>query len=277
MAAPTETEIQRQKEIKQAEELLFSGRQELGFAKGLFLGNFVADWAMPYPRLSDQEQAEVDAAVSELRQFLDEHLDSDWIDRNADIPREVIDGLGRVGVLGMTAPKAVGGRGFTQMQYCKVLEEIGARDASTAVFTNAHHSIGIRALLLFGTEEQKHTWLPGLMHGEQLAAFAATGAVLAIHLSIHLLDRLIAELTPHYGTDCPVAIVWRASWPDQRIVRATLATLDAAVGAELERTALVLVGRTLGAEEFGESRLYAADYDRRYRPVGPVPRFPEAS
>ncbi len=172
--ALTETEVQRQKEIQQAEELLFSGRQELGFAKGLFLGDFVADWAMPYPRLSDQQQAEVDAAVLELRKFLDEHLDSDWIDRNADIPREVIDGLGRVGVLGMTAPKAVGGRGFTQMQYCKVLEEIGARDASTAVFTNAHHSIGIRALLLFGTEEQKHTWLPRLMNGEQLAAFALT-------------------------------------------------------------------------------------------------------
>ncbi|MHC2437048.1 precorrin-4 C(11)-methyltransferase [Bradyrhizobium sp. USDA 4451] len=113
--------------------------------------------------------------------------------------------------------------------------------------------------------------------GETLAAFAATGAVLAIHLSIHLLDKVIAELTPHYGADCPVAIVWRASWPDQRIVRATLATLDAAVGPELERTALILVGKTLGAGDFAESRLYAADYDRRYRPVGETPRFPETS
>ncbi|MGY3528444.1 precorrin-4 C(11)-methyltransferase [Bradyrhizobium sp. USDA 4452] len=113
--------------------------------------------------------------------------------------------------------------------------------------------------------------------GETLAAFAATGAVLAIHLSIHLLDKVIAELTPHYGADCPVAIVWRASWPDQRIVRATLASLDAALGPELERTALILVGKTLGAGEFAESRLYAADYDRRYRPVAPEPRFPETS
>ncbi len=110
---------------------------------------------------------------------------------------------------------------------------------------------------------------------ETLAAFAATGAVLAIHLSVHMLDKLVAELTPHYGADCPVAIVWRASWPDQRIIRATLGTLDAAVGPELERTALILVGRTLGAEEFAESRLYAADYDRRYRPSGSTPRFPE--
>ena len=174
--ALTETEIQRQKEIQQAEELLFSGRQELGFAKGLFLGNFVADWAMPYPRLSPAQQADVDRAITELQHFLDEHLDPEEIDQQADIPRHVIDGLGRVGVLGMTAPKEVGGRGFTQMAYCKVLEEIGARCAATAVFTNAHHSIGIRALLLFGTKEQQEKWLPKLMHGEQLAAFALTEA-----------------------------------------------------------------------------------------------------
>jgi precorrin-4/cobalt-precorrin-4 C11-methyltransferase len=113
--------------------------------------------------------------------------------------------------------------------------------------------------------------------GETLAAFAATGAVLAIHLSVHVLDKVIAELTPHYGTDCPVAVVWRASWPDQRIVRATLGTLDSSISGELERTALIFVGRTLGAQDFDESRLYAVDYDRRYRPVGTNPRFPEAS
>ncbi|PKP72935.1 MAG: precorrin-4 C(11)-methyltransferase [Alphaproteobacteria bacterium HGW-Alphaproteobacteria-6] len=111
--------------------------------------------------------------------------------------------------------------------------------------------------------------------GETLENFARTGAVLAIHLSVHVLDRVVAELTPHYGPDCPVAVIWRASWPDQRVVRATLATLETAVGAEMERTALIFVGRSLGAEEFGESRLYAGDYDRRYRPVGTAPRFPE--
>lgn len=110
---------------------------------------------------------------------------------------------------------------------------------------------------------------------ENLKAFAATGAVLAIHLSVHVLDKVIADLVPHYGAECPVAIVWRASWPDQRIVRATLGSLHTAVGAEMERTALILVGRTLAAEGFGESRLYAGDYDRRYRPVGTHPRFPD--
>jgi acyl-CoA dehydrogenase family member 9 len=167
-------DAQRQKEIQQAEELLFAGPQALGFAKGLFQGHFVADWVMPYPRIAAAQQVELDGTLTELRKFLDEHLDPAAIDRNADIPRSVIDGLGRVGVLGMTAPKEYGGRGFSQMANCKILEEIGRSCASTSVFVNAHHSIGIRALLLFGTHEQKQRWLPKLSTGEQLGAFALT-------------------------------------------------------------------------------------------------------
>jgi len=110
--------------------------------------------------------------------------------------------------------------------------------------------------------------------GEALARFAATGATLAIHLSVQVLERVKDELLPHYGPDCPVAVVFRASWPDQRILRATLATLDPAIGTG-ERTALILVGRAIAAEDFDESRLYAGDYDRRFRPVGASPRFPE--
>jgi len=172
--AQSEADIQRQKEMQQAEELLFSGRQELGFAKGLFLGNFVADWVMPYPRLDARRETELDNALNEVRQMLDRDLDPGWIDRNADIPRHLIDGLARTGVLGMTAPREFGGRGFSQMQCCRILEEIGKRDASTSVFVNAHHSIGIRALILFGTREQKAQWLPSLVAGEKLAAFALT-------------------------------------------------------------------------------------------------------
>jgi acyl-CoA dehydrogenase family member 9 len=167
-------DAQRQKEIQQAEELLFAGPQALGFAKGLFQGHFVADWVMPYPRIPEAQQVELDGTLAELRQFLDNDLDPAEIDRKADIPRSVIDGLGRVGVLGMTAPKEYGGGGFSQMANCKVLEEIGRRCASTSVFVNAHHSIGIRALLLFGTHEQKQRWLPKLSTGEQLGAFALT-------------------------------------------------------------------------------------------------------
>src|SRR2546423_7277599 len=100
-----EAEIQRQKEIKEAEELLFTGPQALGFAKGLFLGRFVADWAMPYPRIPAAQQAELDKSLAEIRAFLEEHLHPVAIDRNADIPRTLVEGLAHTGVLGVTAPK----------------------------------------------------------------------------------------------------------------------------------------------------------------------------
>jgi precorrin-4/cobalt-precorrin-4 C11-methyltransferase len=105
--------------------------------------------------------------------------------------------------------------------------------------------------------------------GEKLSAFAATGATLAIHLSIHVLGTVVAELIPHYGPDCPVAIVYRATWPDERIVRGTLGTILAETStAPMERTALILVGFVLTASDFRDSALYDPDYRRRFR-VGP--------
>jgi precorrin-4/cobalt-precorrin-4 C11-methyltransferase len=114
------------------------------------------------------------------------------------------------------------------------------------------------------------TRLPGrasrMPQGERLAAFAATGATLAIHLAVHRIEAIVAELTPYYGADCPVAVVARASWPDERILRGTLRDIGAKVAAEkIERTALVLVGRALAAEDFRESALYDPDYRRRFR------------
>ena len=104
---------------------------------------------------------------------------------------------------------------------------------------------------------------------ETLANFARTGATLAIHLAIHALDRVVGELTPHYGGDCPVAIVHRASWPDERIVMGSLSTITTLMAKEpMERTALILVGPVLGVRDFRESALYAPDYQRRYRGAG---------
>jgi len=102
--------------------------------------------------------------------------------------------------------------------------------------------------------------------GERLAAFAATGATLAIHLAIHALERVAAELVPFYGADCPVAVAARVSWPDERIVRGTLGTIAAEVAADpIERTAVILVGRALSAHDFRDSALYDAAYQRRFR------------
>ncbi|MCP4563446.1 MAG: precorrin-4 C(11)-methyltransferase [Bosea sp.] len=104
---------------------------------------------------------------------------------------------------------------------------------------------------------------------EKLATFAASGATLAIHLSIHVVEQVVTELTPFYGADCPVAIVFRASWPEEHILRGRLSDIAAQVrAAELERTALILVGPALAAEDFSESALYSTGYDRRFRPRG---------
>ena len=101
---------------------------------------------------------------------------------------------------------------------------------------------------------------------EKLATFAATGATLVIHLAIHTLESIVKELTPFYGADCPAAVVVQATSPDERILRGTLADIAAkVVAARIERTALILVGRALDADDFRDSALYDADYRRRFR------------
>jgi len=101
---------------------------------------------------------------------------------------------------------------------------------------------------------------------ESLAAFAATGATVVVHLAVHAIDQIVAELTPFYGADCPAAVVAEASSPAQRVLRGTLADIATAVAAaRIERTALILVGRALGARDFRDSALYDAGYRRRFR------------
>lgn len=104
---------------------------------------------------------------------------------------------------------------------------------------------------------------------ETLTRFGATGSTLAIHLAIHALDQVVEELTPLYGADCPVTIVVKASWPDERIILGTLADIAAKVAADpIERTALIFVGHGLGARDFRESALYDTAYQRRFRGRG---------
>jgi precorrin-4/cobalt-precorrin-4 C11-methyltransferase len=101
---------------------------------------------------------------------------------------------------------------------------------------------------------------------ETLEAFAATHATLAVHLSIHAIADVVQRLLPYYGPDCPAAVVYRASWPEEQVVRGTLATIvTQASEMAVERTALILVGEALGRDDFRESALYSVDYRRRFR------------
>jgi len=102
--------------------------------------------------------------------------------------------------------------------------------------------------------------------GEDLAAFGATGATLAIHLAVPAIERIAATLSPLHGADCPAAVVAHASWPDERLIQGTLGDIALRVAdAGLERTAIIFVGHALGATEFRESALYDPAYRRRFR------------
>ncbi|WP_447590446.1 precorrin-4 C(11)-methyltransferase [Aquipseudomonas campi] len=105
--------------------------------------------------------------------------------------------------------------------------------------------------------------------GEQLGDLARHGATMAIHLGVQHLARIVEELLPHYGADCPIAVVHRATWPDQDWVQGTLADIEARVRDKgFRRTALILVGHVLGAEQFADSALYNADHQHLFRAAG---------
>ncbi|MFN0196905.1 MAG: acyl-CoA dehydrogenase family protein [Planctomycetaceae bacterium] len=163
-----------QKQLRQAEELLFSGPSRSGFAHDLYFGRFRTEAIIPSPQLTPEERAQGDIIVEATRQFAEQQIDPDLIDRQADIPTSVIQGLGKIGVLGAAVSAEHGGQGLSQQNYCRIMEIIGGRCGSTAVFVNAHHSIGLRALELFGTPAQKARWMKPLACGDKIAAFALT-------------------------------------------------------------------------------------------------------
>jgi len=162
----------REQQIAEAEELFGERLDRAGFAKGLYFGQYKQDRLLPYPDLQADRQA--GEMVDGLRRFCDEEIDPVAIDRNSEIPQSVVEGLGRLGVLGACMPVEHGGRGMSQVGYCRVLEVLGGHCGGTALFVNAHHSIGPRALVLFGTEEQKTRWLRPMATGEWISAFALT-------------------------------------------------------------------------------------------------------
>ena len=159
-----------QEQLEKQQDLLDTGISELGFAKSLFFGRLKLDDVMPYPKQDAAEKARTDEMIAKVDAFMNEHVDPDKIDRDEAIPQHVIDGLGKLGVLGMVVPQEYGGGGFSHTAYCRVLEHVSRHCASTGVMIGAHQSIGCKALVLMGTEQQKREFLPKLATGT-LSAF----------------------------------------------------------------------------------------------------------
>jgi alkylation response protein AidB-like acyl-CoA dehydrogenase len=161
-----------QEQFEKTKDLIEPGPPaEMGFARSLFFGRVPTDQILPYPQQDADEARRTDALIAKLDVFLKAHVDADAIDANEKIPREVIDGLAEMGILGMTVSPEFGGGGFSHTAYCRVLEHLSAHCASTAVVVGAHQSIGLKALVLNGSDQQKRRFLPDLAAGKMLAAF----------------------------------------------------------------------------------------------------------
>ena len=124
---------------------------------------------------------------------------------------------------------------------------------------------GISQSVILTRTAMKSSAMP---EGEALAELGRSGATLAVHLSARNLKKVSADLIPHYGADCPAAMIYRASWPDQEIILGTLSDIrDKVRAAKITRTALLIVGHVLAEDAFEESHLYDADHVHLLRPT----------
>ena len=158
------------KQIKNAQEMLGPDPETMGFVKNIFWGNLREELVFPYPVESSEERSRCDALLAELDDYFRTEHPTIEIDEEQEIPQWVIGRLFKIGVLGMIVPQEYGGGGFSVTSYNRVLERIGRSCGSTAVMVSAHLSIGCNAVSLFGTEEQKQTWLPQISN-DALSAF----------------------------------------------------------------------------------------------------------
>ncbi|MEM9660767.1 MAG: acyl-CoA dehydrogenase family protein [Planctomycetota bacterium] len=158
------------KTLEEAEALLGPEPDEMGFIKNVFWGRFEEDRVLPYPETSPDETAKCDQLLAELEDYMRNEHPSIEIDQNEEIPEWVIKRLFDMGALGCTVPVEYGGMGFGITSYNRVLEMIGKYCGSTAVVVSAHQSIGCKAIMLFGSDEQKKRWLP-VVAREKLSAF----------------------------------------------------------------------------------------------------------
>lgn len=144
----------------------------LPYTKGLCRGTIAEDMLFPYPLPSRAESESLHALLSQLRKFGATSVDSTQIDRDAEVPKSVLDDLGRMGVFGASLPKEYGGLGLTHTAFARLMEELSGIDASLGVTVGAHLSLAARSIVLYGTKEQKQAYLPRMATGECLGAFA---------------------------------------------------------------------------------------------------------
>lgn len=147
---------------------------DTSFMKSLFFGHVREDLVFPFPQLSGDVSETVTMINDAVGKFADEHIDSEKWDKDAAMPKEIVDLCSEMGLMGILVDEEHHGLGLPMMAYARIFEELGKYDISLTVTIGAHQSIGYKALLLFGNEEQNARYLPKLATGEMIAAFCLT-------------------------------------------------------------------------------------------------------
>src|SRR6476646_89000 len=147
---------------------------EQSFMKSLFHGVIAEELIYPYPELGRDERDNTAMILDSVRKFIEQNVDAAKIDKEQVIPESVLNGMKELGLFGMIIPQEYGGIGLSSTSYARIMQEIASYEASLAVTLGAHQSIGLKGILLFGTEAQKAQYLPKLASGEHAAAFALT-------------------------------------------------------------------------------------------------------
>lgn len=245
---------QDRKLIEDAETLLGPEPSTVGVVKNYFMGSIREDLLFPYPEATPDETAQCDQLLAALDEYLRNEHPAVQIDQEQEIPRWVIDRLFELGVLGMTIPKEHGGLGLGITSYNRVLERIGQSCGSTAVLVSAHQSIGCKAIMLFGTEEQKKRWLPQLAK-QWVSAFCLSEPNVGCDAGNQETRCELSEDGEHYILNGEKKWATSAAYSNLFTVMAKQKVTDPKSGKEIERvTALVCTPDMEGVDIFQKNR-----------------------
>lgn len=245
---------QDQKMIRDIETMMGAEPEAMGFAKNLFWGRFRNDLIAPYPMVSEQERAKCDALLEKLEAYLKSEHPAMEIDRDEEIPEWAINRLFELGVMGMTVPEEYGGLGLGISSYNRVLEMIGSYCGSTSVMVSAHQSIGCKAIMLFGTEEQKKTFLPGVAR-EYLSAFCLSEPQVGSDAAGQETRCVLSDDGTHYILNGEKKWSTSGALSGMYTVMAKQKLADPKSGAEKEKvTALICTPDMPGIEVFESNR-----------------------
>ncbi|KAK1799638.1 hypothetical protein P4O66_006179 [Electrophorus voltai] len=234
----------------QPRRLIVSSARSLAYAKDLFLGKLNKNEVFPYPEISHEELEEINQFVPPVEKFFREDVNSKKIDEEAVIPQATLTGLKALGLFGIQVPEEYGGLGLSNTMYAR-LGEILSLDAAIAVTLSAHQAIGLKGILMAGTEQQKAKYLPRLASGEHMAAFCLTEPGSGSDAASIQTRATLTEDGKHFVLNGSKIWISNGGWADIMTVFARTEVLDAD-GQKKDKITAFIVERAFGGVSSGK-------------------------